>query len=55
MGQTTDFRKDLIKSNVLILGESNSLKTARYNDSAGFFRKLPWGEAGLLCYLLGSF
>lgn len=30
MGQTTDFRKDLIKSNVLILGESNSLKTARY-------------------------
>lgn len=30
MGQTTDFRKDLIKSNVLILGESNSMKTARY-------------------------
>lgn len=30
MGQTTDFRKDLIKSNVLILGESSSLKTARY-------------------------
>jgi hypothetical protein len=30
MGQTTDFRKDLIKSNVLVLGESNSLKTARY-------------------------
>ena len=30
MGQTTDFRKDLIKSNVLILGETKSLETARY-------------------------
>jgi hypothetical protein len=30
MGQTTDFRKDLIKSNVLILGESKSIGTARY-------------------------
>lgn len=30
MGQTTDFRKDLIKSNVLILGENKALNTARY-------------------------
>lgn len=30
MGQTTDFKKDLIKSNVLILGEDESIGTARY-------------------------
>jgi hypothetical protein len=30
MGQTTDFKKDLIKPNVLILGENKSLGTARY-------------------------
>ena len=30
MGQTTDFMKDQIKSNVLILGETKSLETARY-------------------------
>lgn len=30
MGQTTDFKRDLIKSNVLILGESKSIGTARY-------------------------
>lgn len=30
LGQTTDFQKDKIKSNVLILGESEALKTARY-------------------------
>jgi hypothetical protein len=30
MGQTTDFRKDLIKSNVLIMGESKDIGTARY-------------------------
>jgi len=30
MGQTTDFRKDLIKPNVLILGENKSLGTAKY-------------------------
>lgn len=30
MGQTTDFKKVFIKSNVLILGESESLNTARY-------------------------
>jgi len=30
MGQTTDFRKDLIKPNVLILGENKKLNTARY-------------------------
>lgn len=30
MGQTTDFRKDLIKPNVLILGENKSANTARY-------------------------
>jgi len=30
MGQTTDFRKDFIKSNVLILGETKSISTARY-------------------------
>ncbi|MFN6086193.1 MAG: asparagine synthetase B [Fluviicola sp.] len=30
LGQTTDFRKELIKSNVLILGESEAMKTARY-------------------------
>lgn len=30
MGQTTDFRKDLIKSNVLILGENKSIGTAKY-------------------------
>ena len=30
MGQTTDFKKDLIKPNVLILGENKALGTARY-------------------------
>ncbi len=30
MGQTTDFKKSLIKSNVLILGENKALGTARY-------------------------
>lgn len=30
MGQTTDFRKDLIKANVLILGENKTIGTARY-------------------------
>jgi len=30
MGQTTDFKKDLIKPNVLILGENKELGTARY-------------------------
>lgn len=30
MGQTTDFRKDLIKPDVLIMGESKSIGTARY-------------------------
>lgn len=30
MGQTTDFKKDFIKSNVLIMGETKSLNTARY-------------------------
>lgn len=30
MGQTTDFQKELIKPNVLIMGENKSLGTARY-------------------------
>lgn len=30
MGQTTDFKKDQIKSNVLIMGENKALGTARY-------------------------
>lgn len=30
MGQTTDFRSNLIKSNVLILGENKALGTAKY-------------------------
>ena len=30
MGQTTDFRQELIKSSVLILGENEALGTARY-------------------------
>lgn len=30
MGQTTDFRKEFIKSNVLVLGENKSAGTARY-------------------------
>jgi hypothetical protein len=30
MGQTTDFRKEFIKPNVLILGENKALGTARY-------------------------
>ena len=30
MGQTTDFKKDFIKPNVLILGENKSLGTAKY-------------------------
>ena len=30
MGQTTDFKKDLIKSSVLILGETKAAETARY-------------------------
>jgi len=30
MGQTTDFKKDFIKSNVLIMGETKAFNTARY-------------------------
>ena len=30
MGQTTDFKRDFIKSNVLIMGESKAYNTARY-------------------------
>lgn len=30
MGQTTDFRRELIKPNVLVMGENKLLKTARY-------------------------
>ncbi|OFZ53895.1 MAG: asparagine synthetase B [Bacteroidetes bacterium RIFCSPHIGHO2_02_FULL_44_7] len=30
MGQTTDFKRDFIKSNVLVLGESKQYNTARY-------------------------
>jgi hypothetical protein len=30
MGQTTDFKKDFIKPNILIMGENKSLGTARY-------------------------
>jgi hypothetical protein len=30
MGQTTDFKKDLIKSNVIVMGENKGLGTARY-------------------------
>lgn len=30
MGQTTDFRTDLIKKNVLVMGETKSIGTARY-------------------------
>jgi hypothetical protein len=30
MGQTTDFKVDLIKPNVLILGENKAMGTARY-------------------------
>ena len=30
MGQTTDFKKKLIKSSVLILGETKAAETARY-------------------------
>jgi hypothetical protein len=30
MGQTTDFRKEFIKSNVLVLGENKAAGTARY-------------------------
>lgn len=30
MGQTTDFRKELIKPNVLVMGENKALGTARY-------------------------
>ena len=30
MGQTTDFHKEFVKSNVLIMGESKALGTARY-------------------------
>ena len=33
MGQTTDFKKDFIKSNVLIMGESKAYNTARYIHS----------------------
>ena len=30
MGQTTDFKTNLLKSNVLIMGESKVFGTARY-------------------------
>jgi hypothetical protein len=30
MGQTTDFKRDFIKSNVLVMGETKSFNTARY-------------------------
>ena len=40
MGQTTDFRKEFIKSNVLILGENKSAGTARYIH--GEMGQGPW-------------
>ena len=40
MGQTTDFKTSLIKSDVLIMGESKVLKTARYIH--GEFGKGQW-------------
>lgn len=40
MGQTTDFKKDQIKSNVLIMGENKALGTARYIH--GEFGKGQW-------------
>ena len=40
MGQTTDFKTALIKSDVLIMGESKALKTARYIH--GEFGKGQW-------------
>jgi len=40
MGQTTDFKTSLIKSDVLIMGESKALKTARYIH--GEFGKGQW-------------
>jgi hypothetical protein len=30
MGQTTDFRREVIKPNVLVMGENKLLNTARY-------------------------
>lgn len=30
MGQTTDFRRDLIKSNILVMGENKTIGTAKY-------------------------
>ena len=35
MGQTTDFKKEFIKSNVLILGENKALGTAKYVHGEG--------------------
>ena len=40
MGQTTDFKKDYIKNNVLILGENKALGTAKY--SHGEFGQGTW-------------
>ena len=40
MGQTTDFKTSLIKSDVLIMGETKALKTARYIH--GEFGKGQW-------------
>ena len=40
MGQTTDFKTSLIKSDVLIMGESKALNTARYIH--GEFGKGQW-------------
>ena len=40
MGQTTDFKTSLIKSDVLIMGESKALKSARYIH--GEFGKGQW-------------
>ena len=40
MGQTTAFRKDLIKSNVIVMGETKSIGEARYIH--GTFGKGTW-------------
>jgi len=44
MGQTTDFKTDLIKSNVLIMGESKAIGTARYIH--GQYGKGQWTYYG---------
>jgi hypothetical protein len=53
MGQTTSFNKDLIKSNVLIMGENKAYNEARYIHSE-FWKKVPGLSTEVMIQLITS-